>query len=197
MSKIKVSLDAANNHQLRHFAGVVLGIDGIKNGQSDSFLIGKIKAALPDATDIEVPEHIEGGPMPAAPIVAGASVAEGEVVAAMAPRQAAHYRFDPKVKIYIGQPYDGSRMKHIQLSVGGDTLTMERGKEHVIPYRFYLALEQAQEQLFQDTDVDDQRTGMPVKELISRPTVPHTVTGPMPSPEEIAAFHKRTDNVSL
>lgn len=201
MSNIKVPLSQATNNQLRHYAGVILGIDGIKAGQSDKFLIGKIEAAAPGIAEIEVPENLPNGDITskAPEIVAAGATGDVETApdVALSPRDAAHYRFDPVVTVQLGQPYDGSRIKEVMLSVGGQTITIQRGKQVKIPYRFYLSLDQAKEQFYQDTDEIHPQSGMPIKELVERHTIPFQLHGDLPSAAEIAEFHRRTDNVSL
>lgn len=198
MITIKVALEAASNLQLRWFASVALNIEGIKSGQQNAVLISKIKAAAPDTVEIEVPEHLEADPTTGV-IQVGAPTPEKphEAMAELHPRAQAHYRFDPKVKVHIGEAYTETKVKEIQLSVCGDTITIQRGQTVDMPYRFYLALAASKETLYRDTDEINPLTGMAFKESYERPTIPHSLVGPLPSAEEIADFHRRTDNVSL
>lgn len=195
---IKVALDQASNVQLRWFAATALNIDGIKSGQQDSFLIGKIKGVDPDVTEIEVPDNLEIDPQTGA-ISVGVPTPEKpqESMADLHPRARAHYKFDPKVKVHIGEAYTETKVKDVMLSVCGDTITVRRGTTVDLPYRFYLSLKQSVEHFFRDTDEVHPITQLPIKERIERPTIAHSVVGPLPSPEEIADFHARTDNLSL
>ena len=195
---ITVPLNEASNIQLRWYASTALNIDGIKSGQQNGVLIGKIKAVAPDLEQIAVPEFLEADPTTGVIQVGAPTPPDAPaIISTLHPRQAAHYRFDPKVKVFVGEAYDGTRVKEVQLSVCGDTLTIKRGSTVEIPYRFYLALQQSIERFFRDTDEMNPLTGMPIKEIVERPTVAHSLAGPLPSAEEIAEFHKRTDAVSL
>lgn len=198
MSNIKVALEAATNLQLRWYAGTALGIDGIKSGQQNTVLISKIKAAAPDTVKIEVPEHLEADPTTGV-VQVGAPTPENpeEAMVDMHPRAQAHYRFDPKVKVAIGEAYSPTKVKDVQLTVCGDTITVQRGHTVDMPYRFYLALAASKETLYRDTDEINPQTGIPYKEAYERPTINHSLAGPLPSAEEIADFHRRTDDVSL
>lgn len=191
-------IEEATNIELRYFAGVILGIDGIKSGQQNSVLIGKIKAAAPDITEIDVPDNLAADPTTGV-VSVGAPTPEKpqEAMADLHPRAQAHYRFDPKVRVSIGESYTETKVRDVQLSVCGDTLTVQRGTTVEMPYRFYLALAGSKETLFRDTDEINPVTNLPIKEAYERPTINHSLAGPLPSAEEIADFHRRTDDVSL
>lgn len=204
MATKRIPLSEASPAQLRHQASVIMGIDGINPHQSSSTLIGKILSVDSTITEIEVeaqdeaqaqpqPAQPASAPSPSNPPAAAPRNAEPE----LSPRQLAHHRFDPTVRVFIGEPYDGSRVKDVILSVNGVSLTLRRGMEHDIPYRFYLSLAGAKETFMVDTDELHPQTGLPIKEPRERPTISHSLVGPLPSPEQIAEFMRRTEDVSM
>ena len=104
--------------------------------------------------------------------------------------------YDPKAEITIAQTSDKTRSRDVQVAVNGDVIIVQRGKRVAIPYRFYLALDNAIEKIARDTDEINPQSQMPVKEWVDQPSYSYT-THRLPSDEEIAAWHKRTDNNEL
>lgn len=199
MATKRIPLTEADAKQLRHHASVVMGIDGISQHHTAAVIIGKINAVDPNLTEIDVEIVQETVTIPTAqqPPAAASAPEPTEQELAMTDRQLAHHKYDPKVRVYIGEPYDQSRFKDVVLSVNGASITLRRGMEHEIPYRFYLSLAGAKETFMVDTDELHPATGLPIKEPRERPTIAHSLAGPLPSPEQIAEFMQRTAHVSM
>lgn len=194
MSTIKVKLDDASNAQLRYYCEGVLNLDGIKKGQQDSFLIAKIRAVHgDDCTEIELPEAAQHMTGPSNAAVDIAPRGEGDIPSGP---EGQHYRYDPKVELTIAPTNDKTRAREVQVAVNGDAFIMQRGKKILVPYRVYLALDAAIEKVTRDTDEINPQSQMPVKEWVDQPSYPFTVHK-LPSDDEIAAWHKRTDNYEL
>ena len=186
---MKIALNDATNPQLLHFAGVVLGIDGINRGQNNKTLIGKILAVDPTITEIEVPDDLTT-PTPVEQVAPPQGIVPAQKVA---PRKRSnHYRDDPKVTLSIAQG-SGTGVKDVQLDVNGDVVTVRRGATVDVPYRHYLALLEAKTARMVETGETNPQTGMPILEPVDEPTYPFSVVR-MPSDEEIADFHARTDD---
>ena len=191
---IKVKLEDATNAQLRYYCEAIINLDGIKAGQSNSHLIAKVRAAQGEETEvIELPpESVHFAPARQAAVDI-APTPEGDIPSGPAGQ---HYRYDPKAEITIAQTSDKTRSRDVQVAVNGDVIIVQRGKRVAIPYRFYLALDNAIEKIARDTDEINPQSQMPVKEWVDQPSYSYT-THRLPSDEEIAAWHKRTDNNEL
>ncbi|SKB32384.1 hypothetical protein [Sphingopyxis flava] len=191
----KVALGDATNAQLRYYAEGVLNIDGIKPvGQSNAFLISKIKGVLGEEVEqIELPSTMKLLGATSAPALDVAPAGEGGLPAGPESR---HFRYDPKVEIEIQNSNDKTRSRDCYINCNGDVLQVQRGKRVKIPYRHYLVLVDAVEKVARDTDEINPITHMPVKEWVEQPSYPFSVFS-LPSEEEIAAWHKRMDNVEL
>ena len=189
---IKVKLDEASNPQLRYYCEAVLNLDGIKPvGQRNDFLIAKIRAALgDDITEIEMPAESVNFAAPRAAAVDVAPTPEGAIPSGIAGQ---HYRYDPKVEVTINETSDKTRARDVQLAVNGDVIIVQRAQRVAIPYRFYLALENAVEKISRETGEINQVTQMPLREWVEQPSYSFT-THRLPSDEEVAAWHKRTDS---
>jgi hypothetical protein len=173
-----------------------LGLE-VKNGQSNQKLRALILAARPDTKDIPLaadaaPPAFAGDtgaatdePPPAPTIKAIASRSAGSTVA--------HYNDDPKVELTVARTADQFRAKDVTIGVNGDVFRIQRGQRVSVAYRVYLALEDAKEHVAVDTDEINPHTGMPIKEWQEVHSYPFSVHK-MPSDEEIAAWHARTDN---
>lgn len=192
---IKVKLDDASNPQLRYFCEAVLNLDGIKPvGQRNDFLIAKIKAALgEDVTEIELPKESVNFAPPKAAAKEIAPTPEGAIPSGPA---GLHFMYDPKVEITVAATDDKRRPRDVQVAVNGDVIIIQRGQRVAIPYRFYLALENAIEKVSRDTGEINPHSQMPEKEWVDQPSYDYRVHK-LPTDEEIAAWHARTDNAEL
>lgn len=193
MAMIKIPIEEANAAQLRYYAETVLGLDGVKPGQSAGHLIGKIQAASPDITQVEVPETMIEAPEAIQP---GKPAAPASASPAPSGREGGHFRYDPKVTLQVQSTNDGSRPKRVFVACNGDVIEIKRGVDVTIPYRFFLALENAVELRPRESDEINPNTGMPVIEMVEQPSYPYSVKA-MPSAEEIAAWHARTKDMAL
>jgi hypothetical protein len=97
---------------------------------------------------------------------------------------------DPKVRLSIGQtPLPGGK-DPVPVGVNGKTLVIQRNMEVEVPYRFYLALQAA----IREEVTQDEKTGeLHVSTITNYPMQVKA----LPSEEEIAAWHKRTDNEAM
>ena len=185
---VKVNIDDANREQLFYFARQILNIE-IGYRANNAQVRAKIAQAAPGVTEITVPAvsaipATEQAPVPAAAPVAGTR------------KLTTHFRDDPKVEIEIMPSADPARAKDVQIPVNGDVIIVQRSKRVSIPYRHYLALNQAKEQVARDTDEINPMTGLPFKEWVDQHSYPFQVHS-MPSAEEIAAWDARTRDMQV
>lgn len=189
MSNIKISIDEADNSQLFYFATNILGID-VKAGANSSTLRAKIEQAAPGTIEITAPAASAptqaASPTPAIRKVSG--IPDG--VAGL------HYKYDPKVMVRIAKTNEATRSREVQLSVNGDVVILKRGETVPIPYRHFIALQNAIETVGQETDEINPVTNLPIVEFIEQPSYPFQVLDE-PSDEEIAAWHARVDGYEI
>lgn len=204
----RIKIDEAEAKDLRYFAEVVMGLE-IKDGTNANQIRAKLKQAgytadtipAPQAPPEPVVQYVEvpaAAPPPPAPAVAEANLPEGETLARPAaisrPASAAlmHPSRDPKVLLMIPKTDDKRRAKDVTVGVNGDIFRMQRGTKIEVPYRVYLALEDAKEKAPVDHPTDiNPLTGEPIKvweEVHSYPFQIHR----MPSDEEIARWEAET-----
>lgn len=191
-----VKIEEAKNADLLHYAGTVLGLD-VKRGQSNTHLIGLIQSAKPGLDEIPLPPK---GPEP----MDLDSAAAAEIPAPPSPelvtrgsRSGAlqHYSKDPKVRLRVEQTTDKTRAKDVTVAPNGDVFRWQRGVDVSVPYRVYLALRDAKEMEAVETGEINPISGLPKKVWQEVQSYPFTILQ-MPSEEEIAAFHKATDNAA-
>lgn len=200
----RIPLDDADLATLKHFAELALGIE-IKDGTNSSQIRAKIKKAMPDLKD--VPPI----PAPPAPVVQQVAQASGDEEAPIVynelgeapsvrpaaisrPATAAllHQVNDPRVEITIAKTAEKHRSKDVTVAVNGVTCRMKRGERINVPYRVYEALKNAIEKIQVETDEINPATGSPYYTYEEVQSYPFTVHR-MPSDDEIAAWHKKTD----
>jgi hypothetical protein len=191
MSELKtISLAEANNKQLMYHAATVLGLDGIRKGQSDAFLRGKIESASPGTSTIQFDPAVTGDdadptvPVQAEPLPDNAT-----------PRQMAHYRFDPKVELVISKAPD-TKFHDLHLSVNGETMTVQRGERILLPWRFFLSLRDSRVTKMVETGETNPMTGLAVLEPQDQPSYQYSVYQ-MPTQDEIDDWHERTKDVAF
>jgi len=204
----RIPIEDADLPTLKHFAELALGLE-VKPGTNAHSLRGKIKTAMPDIKDVppipkapepvvqmpqQEPMHVQAPfvPDPAAPIVDGENPA-ARPAAVSRPASAAlmHPNQDPKVTLKIHKTDDKRRSKDVTVGVNGVVWRMKRGEVINVPYRVYLALQNAKEKAAVELDEINPLTGTPKmgwEEIHSYPFEVHK----MPSDEEIAAWEVAT-----
>lgn len=191
MSKlVKLPINEATNKQLLYYAQRIVGLE-VNKGTNSANIIAKIEEAMPGTTEIDVEaesessaDHAPPAPLASAVMATDESIPEG--------RAGAHFRYDPKVIVEVSHTSDKTRAKDVQVSVNGDVIIIKRGQKVSIPYRHYLALRDAIEKVGIETDEINPVTHMPKIEFVDRPSYEFSVIA-MPSEEEVAAFHERTN----
>lgn len=191
MSELKtIAIDQATNKQLMYHAQTVLGLDGIRKGQNDSFLRGKIESAAPGTSTISYDPEVTGD---TEDLTASAEV---EALPENADaRQRAHYRYDPKVDLVVHKAPD-TKFHDLHLSVNGETLTIQRGERVMLPWRFFLSLRDSRVTKMVETGETNPMTGLAVLEPQDQPSYMFTVHR-QPPQEEIDAWHERTKDVAF
>ena len=194
-----IKIEDASYQQLLGYATIVLGLDA-RPGIQTARLVSMIQQATPpNTTEIDIPDdqardHDLTDGQPAAEQMIAAPADADEIPDGKA---GAHYRFDPRVKIVLQEIEDASVSPDVQLSVQGDTITVRRGVEVDMPYRFYLSLRQSMETINKPTGETDQETKMPIYRKVERHTIPHSILSGLPSAAEIAEWEARTGQYSL
>lgn len=172
----KKNIDVATPDEIRAYAVQFLGI--IDTDANDDEILAKVRAATegkeifvataPEETDQagSNPRDVEGR--------------GGGLVGSFG-------RDDPKVRLTIhAEERDGVVVnRHKEVAVNGVAYLLKRGESIEIPYRYFLALENAERDSITHTSEGEVRT-QKVK------NTPYNVER-MPSPEEIKAWHERTD----
>tara|TARA_R110000782_G_scaffold13632_1_gene40137 strand:+ start:44 stop:634 length:591 start_codon:yes stop_codon:yes gene_type:complete len=186
---IKIAVEDADAAQLFYFATHVLGLE-VKAGTNGPQLRAKIETAAPGTKEIEAP--------PAAVRATAAAPVDPATKKPRIPagRAGQHYSFDPKVTVRISPTSEQTRPRDVQLAVNGDVVICKRGEPIALPYRHYLALNQAVEMVGRDTGEIHPQTGLPIIEFIEQHSYPFQELE-MPSDEEIAAWHVRVDDASM
>lgn len=184
---ISIPLDDASNKALFHYASVIMGLE-VSSGANNTTLRAKILAVEPSLTEIRVPAA-----MGATPAVTTIPAPAAPTAAASGRKLTSHFRDDPKVEITVAETSDKTRAKEVQIAVNGDVIIVKRGHKVPIPYRFYLALLNAEERIGRETDEVNPITGLPIIEFVNQPSYVFS-THSMPSEEEIAAYHARCDS---
>lgn len=211
----RIKLNEADAATLRHYAEVSLGLE-VKTGTNANQLRAKIKQAEPDC------EYVPTLPGKPAPIVQQApeqpQVVERIVekivylerpaqtdaqmqtterpaaVSRPASRELMHPSMDPKVRVRVPKTDDKRRPKDVTLGVNGDIYRMQRGQWVDLPYRFYLALEDAVERAaVPDPERINPVTGEPLMVWEEVHSYPFEVDRTrFPSDAEIAAWEEAT-----
>lgn len=103
---------------------------------------------------------------------------------------------DPKVIITIGQTEQPGGRDPVPVGVNGHTLVIQRGLSAEMPYRYFLALQNAMHTNYDAVPVD----GQPGKYTLIESEVsnyPITLIQQMPSPAEIREWHERVDHLVM
>lgn len=103
-----------------------------------------------------------------------------------------HYRHDPKVTVNIASDDQNGGSHPFPIGCNGVPIWLRRDEDVEIPYRFYLALNNAIEKDFEV--FVDPVTGQMAEREFERNAIRFTVRN-MPSAEEIALFHERTKHI--
>jgi hypothetical protein len=196
MSKIKIAISEATSPQLLYYAQTALGLE-VAAGANAQTLRAKIEQVSPGLSEIEVPAKDEAAPRSPRRSSAANNDNAPDIVAKVPNGPAGlHTKYDPKVLLEIFQSADATKPKIVSICVRGETVMLKRGVKVEMPYRYYLALNDAVENVVRDTDEINPITGLPIKEYVERHSYPFQVWR-MPPEEEIAAWHERTDNVAM
>lgn len=180
MENRKVSIEEANFASLKRHAESVLNLE-VPRGTNANGLRGKILAVAPETREVELVDDA-GRTTP---------VAKSEPVAASKARYSInHPGADPKVRMVIHKTDDVTRAKEVTVSVNGFVWRMQRGVEIDVPYRAYLALNDAVEKRAVPQD-EDGPFGLPKYEYQEVKSYPFQIIA-MPSADEIDAWHKAT-----
>lgn len=174
----RITVERANYNPLLKFA-IAQGLD-VRHGIKGDDLIATINAAFPGVTEVEVDED---------------DIPQAVPVDATAGRKGtdpAHYSNDPKVTITIPSSDTNGGRAPFPISVNGDSILVSRDVEVKIPYRHYLVLKNAKEEVYTQSFDAGARRYTEHKSI--QPAVPFSVTE-MPSQAEIAAFHERTKDL--
>lgn len=185
---VNIPLEEATQKQLLFYANSILNLE-VGNAANSATLRAKILQAQPDCAQIQAKADDQTKKAAApVPTVSSPKVETKKLTA--------HFQDDPKVKIKIFTDGTGLRPKDVHVGVQGDVIIIQREKEVSIPYRHYLALNDAIEDVARDTDEINPNTGLPIKEWVSQHSYPFQVLA-MPSPEAITAWEKRTGSKAL
>lgn len=194
----QIPIDEADLATLKAYAELSLGIE-VKDGTNAKHVRAKILAAAPTLTHVPA----------LAPAQPGATVATVAAVPAANPAAAEefhvsdarnferpkyslnHPNLDPKVRMRFHKTADKIRAREVTLSVNGFVCRYQRGQVVNVPYRIYLAAENAKEMASIETDEINPITNDPIMGWEPVYSYPFEVLL-MPSDEEIAAWHVAT-----
>jgi hypothetical protein len=201
----RIAIADAEAKELKAFAEMMLGIE-IAHGTNAAQMRVKIQKVAPDLKEIPVltaPPAAAPAPImvqTAADVPAMVRSITGETpetrpAAVSRPPSAEllHQSFDPKVELEVLKSSDKYRPRVATVQVNGIVTQIERGVKVEVPYRVYLALMDARENISVETDQINPATGDPVREwqeVLSYPFLVHS----MPSKEEIAEWHRKVDD---
>src|SRR5690606_13654754 len=122
----KIPIHEATPAQLRYYADTILGLADISPRHSTATLIAKINEANPDTLEIDVVDGVRDHPEPTGRTAGLDDEDEGVPPNGLS----LHYRDDPRVKITFARAGgDVTKPKMVQISVNGDTMVAERGKQ--------------------------------------------------------------------
>lgn len=141
----EIPLYDATDDQLREYGQKVLGLP-INNNWKRETMLAKIQEARPgiDMLHLEVDDN-------AAP--AGTPPPPPPEAAAQAQMQAAEADEDKWVTIYLSADKEKGGDRDLPVGVNGEQMTIPRNKEVAIPYRYYEALKNTSQTVY-DTDAD-------------------------------------------
>lgn len=170
-----IAIDDATPEQVRDYATSFLGIptDDVPDGE----VLAKVRASIEGKTIYVATEKEKTDQTGAPPENVG-----GGLVGTLG-------RGDPKVTLTLhAEERDGVVInRHKEVGVNGVVWLLKRGEPITIPYRVYLALKNAERHIITHTPEGEQREQIVLN-------TPFNVEK-MPLPEEIAAWHKKTDDM--
>lgn len=178
------NISEASPAELRAYAQSFLGIP--LDGDSDAEVLAKVRAANEGDTIFvatETSSEDQSGSPP--PDVEGKEEARGSGLIGSLGRD------DPKVTLTLhAEERDGVVVnRHKEVGVNGMVWLLKRGESITIPYRVFSALENAERHVITHTTEGE------VREQVVKNT-PYNIER-FPPPEEIAAWHKKTDALLL
>lgn len=177
-----IHIDSATPQQLREYAKTFLGIP--VDEDDDGAVLAKVRAANEGETIFINSAH--HGEQPASQAGQAPLQTEenkgGGIVGTLG-------RNDPKVQLTLhAEERDGVVVnRHKEVGVNGVVWLLKRGMSITIPYRVFEALENAERHVITHTGDGE------VREQVVKNT-PYNIEK-MPSPEEIAEWHARTDSL--
>lgn len=177
-----VPLDDADYASLKAYAEVQLGIE-VKRGMNSGAIRAKIKTVDPDVTHI--PGFAESEPAPSAPAAPTKAKAAGPV-----PYDLHNPNLDPKVKLRIQKTAELFRAREVTVNVNDKVWRMKRGEIVEVPYRVYIALNNAIESRAVDTG-EPNKFGMPQYDYQQVHSYPFDVLEE-PDPAEVERWHRET-----
>lgn len=179
MNTEKLPIEDASDEQLRSFATSFLQLELDEKVKTRAQILGAITKAWPQP-------WIHVAAAPEAPVQAAGVVPTPKVEKL---GFKGHYKDDPIVEVTVGTTaYPGGKHPASVSVNGSNNLVIQRNQRVAIPYRFYLALENAHEEHMVQDGVEVVAT-----RITNYPMQVHK----LPSDEEIAAWHERTKNVVL
>lgn len=173
------NIDEATTEELRVYGTQFLGIP-LEDNLSDAEVLAKVKTANDGATIWIMPApEIDQTGAPPPPVDVGQST--GGLMGGLG-------RADPKVRLTLhAEERDGViTSRHKEVGVNGIVWLLKRGESLEVPYRVYLALNDA----VRDGITHDSEGEVHHQMVHNTPfNVEH-----LPSKEEIADYHSRTDD---
>lgn len=151
---MKIMFTEASNAQLLYYAQDVLQLD-VKQGTHNARLIEIIRQALPDADGIDL-----GGDDIVEPGATSIAASAGKA-----------YSSDPKIEVFMNASTEKGGDRPVPVSVNGDQILIKRNAWVEIPYRFYLALQDAMQTTFEP--VVDNIGKMVDRRAVDSLTFPH------------------------
>ena len=196
-----IPIEDADLPTLKAYAELSLGLE-IKDGTNGKHVRAKILAASPTLTHVpalapvEPPAAVQASEEPE-PIVAAPTPAPAAAVAEIGhnsqrPKYSLNKpHLDPKVRMRFHKTADKVRAREVTISNNGFVCRYQRGQVVDVPYRIYLAAEDAKEMASIETDEINPVTNDPIMGWEPVYSYPFEVIS-MPSAEEIAAWHEAT-----
>jgi hypothetical protein len=190
----KVKIEEATQEQLYEYATATLQLE-IETAAPAEQILQKIQMVKPDLKLLTL-----SGEAPVQNTTATAPVRVTHVPgASVLPKDnPAHFSNDPLVHLTITPTNDRMRSREVSVIVGPNQWWLMRGEPLAVPYRCYLALQQAVEYEMVPTGEFDPLTQMPIAEYQKQQPYPFTVEqSRFPTPDEIRDFHAHTDHVQF
>lgn len=143
---VKIKLADASTEQLRWFAGSYLNLEVSPSDNANALRVAISRAW--DDSEISVPSDMGGdvkkvAQRKAAPLAAGA---------ALAPKDSSR---DPKVTLIISRQDGPGGDRPVEVGVNGTLILIPRGEPATVAYRYYEALKNAVQTVYEQTSDGD------------------------------------------